>query len=914
MSLASPSRPRLLLLDGHSLAYRAYYAMAPLTTRRGEPIGAVLGFVNMVLKAIELEQPTHIAVSFDRVVPEHRLALHPGYKGQRDAMPEALASQLPVIEELVIAFGIPVYASMTHEADDCLGTLARRGAAAGFEPVIVSGDQDLLQLVDAHIRVLSTVRGVSDTVRYDEAAVQARYGFAPSLLPDYKALAGDPSDNIPGIAGIGKGTATRLVTELGSIEAMLAQPQAIPERWRARLVEQAELLRRFRQLATIETELDLGEQWEACRWTGVPASALPLLQRLEFAKVIERVGLGTASAPPPVAALSESAPPTLAVEVLAHEAAVAAALEGLADLDAVGIALCWRDDRTATSMAVALDERRVLVLPLAVTQESQLFAEAGLDARVAARFLADLVERAGASTLWWFDLKRALVELPLEGLVQRCPRALADVGVASYVLESGESQKSLQVIASRHERRWVGDYALGEGVDGEVSRLAQEAACVRDVGCHLARRLADAGLTQLFTDVDSPLVEVLADMERVGVALDVAYLQRLATVLARDLTQLHDDICLLAGRTFNLNSPKQLGEILFEVLAIPGGKKTKTGAYTTDADVLAALATDYPICDLLLRYRELSKIESTYVRALPRLVRPATGRIHSSWNATVAATGRLSSSEPNLQNIPVRTELGKSIRRAFTAGEPGQVLLCADYSQVELRIMAHLSQDAALLAAFRDGLDVHAATASQIFGVPLAEVTSEQRRKAKEINFGIMYGMGPEGLSQRIGVSRKEARVFIDGYLERFAGVARYMAETITQATERGYVETMLGRRRYLPDLQSRNRMLRAAAERMAINAPIQGTSADLIKRAMVTWHARAEAGVAGDLGPQAARLIMQVHDELVFEVRESRLVDVVPVVVACMRDAMQLDVPLQVDVELGTTWADLRTYVPPSS
>lgn len=894
-----------MLVDGHSLAYRAFYAMPPLSTRQGEPVNAVLGFTNMLLKSIETEKPTHLAISFDRGRPVWRTEAYADYKGGRDAMPEDLTAQLPVIEEIVTAFHIPIYASTEHEADDCIGTLGRRAETDGFdEVVLISGDLDLLQLVDEHVRVMATVRGITDTVRYDVKAVVERFGFGPARIPDFKALAGDSSDNIPGVSGIGKGTASKLIDEFGTVENMLEHPDALPPRWRDRIVESADDVRTFKKLATIDTEVPLDIDFDACRWTGVPVSARDILERLEFRRIVERLNLG-AGAPPESGGETPAARPELEVARTDDAAAAAAVTRGAT---CVGVSFV-RDQGGVIELGVAVDADHALSLRLAgdAHETEQLTLEppptrAGADG-VSVRALLRSLGRDGAEA-WAFDVKAALVEFDAD----MAGAAWRDVAVASYLLESSESQKSLQAIATRHATRIPpeAEVVLGKGVKASTWDTVDDAVRARFVGetaastFDLARvlpeRLREADQERLFLDVEMPLQWILARMERRGVKVDVSYLRALGRELETELESMRRDICALAGVEFNVNSPKQLGEVLFERMQIAGGRKTKVGQYVTDAETLQKLAGEHPVCQRIIDYREIAKLNGTYVEALPRLA-DADGLVHTSWNATVAATGRLSSSEPNLQNIPIRSALGRRIRRAFIPSRLGCVLLSADYSQIELRVMAHLSGDPRLVQIFREGGDVHAATAAQVFGVPREAVTADMRRASKEVNFGILYGMGPDALAQRIGVDRKAAREFIHRYLENFSGVRDMMNDTVRKAEEKGFVETMLGRRRWLPDIRSRNRMLKAAAERMATNAPIQGSAADLIKLAMV----------AIDREVADVDMRLQVHDELVFEVAR----DDVGVVAARVRDimanALPMSVPVVVDVKVGDNWADMQ-------
>lgn len=905
----TPVVRRLMLVDGHSLAYRAFYAMPPLSTRYGLPVNAVLGFTNMLLKSVETERPTHLALSFDRGRAVARVQAFAEYKGGRDLMPEDLHTQMPVIEEVVTVFGIPIFTSPEHEADDCIGTLTRHAERDGFdEIVLVSGDLDLLQLVGPRTRLMATIRGTTETVRYDEKAVVARFGFLPSCIPDFKALAGDSSDNIPGVPGIGKGTASKLIEQFGTVERMLAHAEEIPARWRDKIVEKADLVRTYKALAVIDVSVPLEFDWEDCVWTRVPPAARDLLERLEFRRIVERLGLDR-DAPLVEDEQAVSLRGHVDVDTTGDVEAVRRCLSGA---PVVGVAAIREADSTI-ELGFATDADRGTAMSVAaasVARPQQLSldgtddASAGVARDAARGLLAGL--GASAQEAWTFDLKAMLVEwdaLPADARWR-------DVGVASYLLESSESQKNLQAIATRHGTRVPPDaeVLIGRGArlsawsaisEAERGRfVAETAAATWELAGVLNERLREQNQERLFLDVEMPLQWILARMERHGIKIDVPYLRALGGELERELESMRIEIVGLAGTEFNLNSPKQLGEVLFEHMKIGGGRRTKAGQYVTDAETLQKLAADHPICARIMDYREVAKLQGTYVDALPRQV-DANGLIHTSWNGTVAATGRLSSSEPNLQNIPIRSPLGRRIRRAFIPSRASHVLLSADYSQIELRVMAHLSRDERMVAIFNEGGDVHAATAAQVFNVPRDRVTGDMRRKSKEVNFGILYGMGPDALAQRIGVSRKEAKEFIDRYLENFTGVRNMMVETIRKAEQCGYVETMLGRRRWLPDIRSRNRMLKAAAERMATNAPIQGSAADLIKCAMVKIDRSLEA--------ESTSMLLQVHDELVFEVPQERVRDVAVQVRDIMCGAMRMTVPILVDLKVGRNWNDME-------
>jgi DNA polymerase-1 len=856
---------RLYLIDGSGYVYRAFHAIPALSTSRGVPTNAVYGFATMLSKLLRTEQPTYVAVVFDAPGPTFRDDLYAAYKENRAPMPAELRPQLGLIRRLVEALRLPIVEVPGVEADDAIGTLAAAASGAGLETVIVTGDKDMMQLVDAHTTLLDTMRDR----RIGPAEVRARFGVEPALVPDVLGLMGDPIDNIPGVTGIGEKTASALVARLGPLEAILAAPERIEgsgirgaRKLRETLVREAETARLSKALATIRRDLPLALDLEALRWPGLdPQRLRPLLQELEFASLLRELVPAGAAAP---VERQEARTP----------AQVAAALARLRATGTVAVVPTFDGHRATVAhlraLALAAPAGPVAVLP-APEEEGALAACAPLFADLA-------VCKLGA------DLKALRVALARRGLVLAGP--LFDVALASYCLNPSRTDHGIAALAEE---------LLGEPPDPahDPARAARLAHALRPV---LEGRLSEQAMERLFYDLEMPLAEVLAEMELAGIAVDTAALAALSAELGAALERLMAEIHALAGGPFNLGSPVQLREVLFERLKLPtrGVRRGKTGL-STDVDVLTRLAAVHPLPARILEWRQLAKLKSTYVDALPALVDPETGRLHTSFNQTVAATGRLSSSDPNLQNIPVRTEEGRRIRAAFVAA-PGWRLLSADYSQIELRVLAHLSEDAALIEAFTSGADVHARTAAEVFPhLPPAE----GRRLAKVINYGIAYGMGPARAARELGVGVAEAEAYIAGYFARYAGVRAFIDRTVAEARARGYVSTVLGRRRYLPELRASDPALRQFAERAATNTPIQGSAADLIKLAMLAVRRRLRAeGLGG-------RMLLQVHDELVLEVPEAEVAATAAAVRAAMEGVWPLRVPLQVDVHAGANWAE---------
>jgi len=913
----------LILIDGYSLAYRAYHALpTDLSTSKGELTNAVYGFASMLLNVLRDYKPNYMAVAFD-VGPSFRHQEFAAYKAQRAATPDELTSQLNRIGELVEAFRIPVYTAEGYEADDVLGTLARQASERDLNTLIVTGDRDALQLVGPHVRVLTSGRRFSDVILYDEKAVRERFGLAPSQLVDFKALVGDKSDNIPGVPGIGEKTATRLLQQFGSLEGIYEHLEEVePPKVREALSAFREAVFQYRHLVTIVQDAPLTLDLERCRTGQYDVERVKALFRdLEFRTLLDRLPAPPkeAAGPAQLRLFPQPAPKPQPARVegagLAYETVTQPeALRRLAErLRGGPFAFDTETDSTdplrarLVGLSLAVAPGQACYLPVGHTEGPNLPLEAVRehlgpvlgDPQVPkyahhAKYDMEVLARHG---------------LPVQGLA-------FDTMLAEWLCNPSSQNLGLKNLAwvRLGEEMTTITQLLGKGKEQTtmdrvpVAEAAPYACADADMTFRLVplleKELEEKELTALYRDVELPLVDVLMAMECNGILLDVPYLRQMAEELAERLRDLEARIYELVGYAFNVNSPAQLGEALFERLHLPrqGLRKTQAGHYSTSAEVLEKLRGLHPAVDLILEHRQIAKIKSTYVDALPELVNPETGRLHTSYNQTGTVTGRLSSSEPNLQNIPIRTELGRRVRRAFRA-EEGWLFLSADYSQVELRIVAHVSQDPAMLQAFARGEDIHASTAAAIYGVPLQAVTPEMRRVAKTVNFAITYGATGFGVAQQSDLTPEEGAKLVEAYYRTYPRVRDYVERTKKMAREQGYVQTLLGRRRYFPEFRATERVHRNrlnAAYRMAINAPIQGTAADIIKLAMIRLHrALREQGLR-------TRMTLQVHDELVFEVPKDELARVAPLVREIMEGAFPLDAPLKVDMKVGANWEEM--------
>jgi DNA polymerase-1 len=872
---SSRGRPKLLLLDANGLVYRAFYALPYFTTRDGRPTNAVYGFTTMLLKVLEEERPDYVAVAFDKPGPTFRHEAFADYKATRRKMPDDLRPQIGLAKDVVQAFDLAVFEVPGYEADDVIGTIARRAEAEGIDVTIVTGDLDALQLVSPHTRVMVTSRGISETALYDEAAVRARFGIAPSQIADLKSLKGDATDNIPGVPGVGEKTASRLLEGGVTVEALLNGLGGLRDaRLRDRLAAHREQIIQSKQLATISTDVDLSFDFKDLRRRpGDLGRIRDLFTQLEFKTLLDRLG---------VAAHEAQARGTY-LTVTPHD------LQPLLEkAGQIAVATVADDGHPMTA--------RLRGLALAVRPGEAAYLDMSSGIPPALRAALEQVNLPKLSQ----DVKRDRLLLQGGGVV---PQGFAfDVTLASYLIDPGKRTHTLESAAWEflgwrlHQGAAEGALALGPGPEDAA---AEEADLILRLRGPMETRLREREVDGLYRDLELPLTEVLARMEAVGVAVDVPALQALSASLRARLETLTAEIYRLAGTEFNIGSPKQLAFVLFEKLQLPALKRTKTG-FSTDAEVLEQLAPQHEVVARIVEHRELSKLLSTYVDVLPALVDPRTGRVHTTFNQTVAATGRVITTSPNLQNIPIRTEVGQQIRRTIVAGRPDSVLLSADYSQIELRVLAHITQDPGLLGAFQRGDDIHTVTAAEVFGVPPDAVTAEMRRRAKAFNYGIAYGISDFGLAAQLSVSREEAKAFMETYFSRYPRVAEYMRSVVERARREGYVTTLLNRRRYLPDILSRNRVIREGAERIAINAPMQGSAADIIKIAMLR--------ISRDLLPRAQGLemILQIHDELLFEVPRTQVAEVAPEIRTIMEGAYPLAAPLVVDLAAGPNWQDL--------
>ena len=855
---------KMVLLDGYSLMYRAYHALqTPMSAPDGTPTNAVHGFVMMLLKVIGEEKPDGLAVAFDMHAPTFRAQLYEGYKATRKPMPDDLRAQDPIIRELIARMEIPILECPGYEADDILGTISLACEGADRQALLVTGDRDSFQLAGAHTTILYTRKGISDTCRVTPEYVRETYGVEPRQLIDVKSLMGDASDNIPGVTGVGEKTALRLIQTYGSLEETLEKAQTQEKgKLRERLIGGAEQARMSRRLAEIvrnaPVEIDF-EKWRLGRLAGGVARLKELGMNVAARRLQE-----TAQAVQPEAAAAEP-------EKEARSAKIR--VERIDSLEALG-ARCARAAE-AQNEWVALHVGAELSLAaeglcLSVALGGDLLS-AGVSPEEALRAAEPLLRSAGRVEIW--NLKALPVET---GTLQG--RAF-DVMLAAYVLNP--------------QRRSFAPDALCED-EGVEDFVRAPALALHHLSRVQEAQLKARDLDGVFRDLEMPLAYVLRNMEREGFLVDAEALTQLGKSFDGEISRLMEEIYAEAGERINLNSPKQLGEMLFERMGLPAPKKTAKG-YSTSAEVLEALAEQHPICAKILEYRKYAKLRSTYIDSLIQL-RDEQGRVHTHFDQVATATGRLSSTEPNLQNIPVRTELGREIRGAFIA-RPGWVLVDADYSQIELRVLAHISGDETMISAFRSGEDIHARTAAEVYGVPIGEVTRQMRSASKAVNFGIVYGISDFALAKNIGVSRAEARDFMTRYFERYPGVKAYMERSVEEARERGYALTLMGRRRYLPELSSSNFNVRSFGERCAMNSPIQGTAADIIKLAMIR--------VAEELKRSGlqARLILQVHDELILEAPEAEAGRAVELLRGCMEGVMRLEVPLKTDISIGGDW-----------
>ncbi len=879
---------KIVLIDGHSILNRAFYGIPELTNSEGLHTNAVYGFLNILFKILDEEKAQYLAVAFDLKAPTFRHKMYAEYKGTRKAMPEELREQVPVMKEVLSAMGVPLLMKEGYEADDLLGTIAGQAERAGLEVSIVSGDRDLLQLATdkVQIRIPKTKRTGTEIENYYAADVKEKYLVTPTEFVDVKALMGDASDNIPGIPGVGEKTATKIISEFGSIENAHDHLEEIkPNKAKLSLEEHYDLAVLSKTLAKINTESPVTLDLQAAKLTDLyTLEAFTWMKKLEFKNLLSRFRV---EAPKDEAADH--------FELADTREKAEKFLEKAAKAESFGFA--WIEEK---------DKIYGLALSLGDEGTAFLLAEGSFDENgLALDFLRDHLEEllVYGKTAAVLDLKS---QLDLFTVPDR--EKLFDLSIGAYLVNPLKDHYPYEDIAKEYLDQLIPGRAELFGKD-PLEKAKENGEVFAKWACYQAyvaaaalepvlAKLREMEMEHLFRDIEMPLVYTLRDMERAGISVEAEALKTYGDQLAGRIRELETAIYEQAGETFNINSPKQLGVILFEKMQLPGGKKTKTG-YSTAADVLEKLAPEHPIVASILEYRTLAKLKSTYADGLAGFIGP-DGRIHSTFNQTITATGRISSTEPNLQNIPVRMELGRLIRKVFVP-KPGCVFVDADYSQIELRVLAHLSRDERLIQAYRDAEDIHRITASQVFHIPFDEVTPLQRRNAKAVNFGIVYGISSFGLSQDLSISRKEASEYIEKYFETYPGIKSFLDGLVENAKKNGYVTTLYGRRRPMPELKSSNFMQRSFGERVAMNAPIQGTAADIIKIAMIHVSERLKKEQL------KSRLILQVHDELLIEAEESELEQVKTILREEMQGAAELSVRLEIDMHTGKNWYEAK-------
>ncbi|WP_044640865.1 DNA polymerase I [Risungbinella massiliensis] len=883
---------KLLLIDGNSIAFRAFFALPLLSNSSGIHTNAVYGFTMMLLKVLEDQKPTHALVAFDAGKVTFRHDDFSEYKGKRERTPSELSEQFPYIREVLDAFGIQHTQKENYEADDIIGTLAKQAAKEGIETEIISGDKDLLQLVNKTVHVLLTRKGITEMDHYDLAKLQEVYGLTPEQIPDLKGFMGDTSDNIPGIPGVGEKTALKLLHQFGTMEETLKRKDEISgKKLKEKVAEYEEQAKLSKKLATIFTEVPISSDLEELEIGDLPYERIiELFRKFEFKTLVDRVQkLATAKGDSVITKTKEQ---EIAVTVITESNSTL--LDELLAKPLLGMEIesTKENPHLADIIGLALsDGEEGYFLDWEFAKENPTFRN---------WLASDTHEKVV------FDIKRNAVLIERAGFkVQGLP---FDTLLGAYLLNPSETQLELSDLVTRYldgglssDEEVYGKGAKRKALSAErlAEHLSKKAYFQMKLREKLQEELIKYDLSNLLTDLEIPLTWVLAKMELLGVKVDRERLEEMGVELDQGLRQLTKEIYKLAGTEFNINSPKQLGQILFDKLNLPVIKKTKTG-YSTSADVLEKLAPQHEIVEQILVYRQIGKLYSTYVEGLKKEIAD-DGKIHTRFNQTIAATGRLSSTEPNLQNIPIRLEEGRKIRQIFTPSNPDWKMLAADYSQVELRVLAHISGDGILQEAFRKEQDIHTRTAMDVFGVPEEEVTSLMRRQAKAVNFGIVYGISAFGLSQNLNITNKEAKDFIDRYFATFPGVKKYMESIVDQARQDGYVTTLLNRRRYLPDVHSSDFNRRSFAERTAMNTPIQGSAADIIKYAMV------QIDLEMSKRNLQSRMLLQVHDELIFEVPPDELPEMKQLVREQMEQSLELRVPLKVDINVGDTWYEAK-------
>ncbi|MCM3568317.1 DNA polymerase I [Neobacillus mesonae] len=876
-------KKKLVLIDGNSIAYRAFFALPLLNNEKGIHTNAVYGFTMMLMKILEDEKPTHILVAFDAGKTTFRHKTFEEYKGGRQKTPPELSEQFPYIRELLDAYGISRYELENYEADDIIGTLSLKAETDGYEVKVISGDKDLTQLSSKTTTVGITRKGITDIEEYTPEHINEKYGLTPEQIIDMKGLMGDTSDNIPGVPGVGEKTAIKLLKEFSTVEKLIdSLDQVSGKKLKEKLSEYTNQALMSKELATIERHAPVEVNIAEIGYDGFERDkVIKIFKDLGFSSLLDKLGETVQDiSPDQFEDIEFTIPDEITNDLFTEDSCFY--VEMLDDnyhyADIIGFSI--------------VNEKGAFYLPVDLALNSEAFKSWAED-------------EGRKKTV--YDVKRS--EVSLRRFDIHLKGTDFDILIASYIINPSDSQEDLAAIAKKYDIPNVqsDESFYGKGAKQKVpdtpllaEHLVRKATAMSKLKGKLEDELKRNEQYELFIDLEMPLALILADMESCGIKVERSRLESMGRELGQRLNEIEEKICELAGEKFNINSPKQLGIILFEKLNLPSLKKTKTG-YSTSADVLEKLAPHHEIVENILLYRQLSKLQSTYIEGLLKVINPKNEKVHTRFQQTLTATGRLSSVDPNLQNIPIRLEEGRKIRQAFVPSEKGWVIFSADYSQIELRVLAHIAGDKKLIQAFKDDMDIHTKTAMEVFHVNRDEVTSNMRRQAKAVNFGIVYGISDYGLSQNLGISRKEAGQFIERYLNSYPGVKEYMDDIIHSAKEKGYVSTLLQRRRYIPEITSRNFNLRSFAERTAMNTPIQGSAADIIKKAMIDMdEALKDKGLN-------SRLLLQVHDELIFEVPEDEVEILKELVPLVMENAIELDVPLKVDYAYGPTWFDAK-------
>lgn len=876
------AKKKLVLIDGNSIAYRAFFALPLLNNDKGIHTNAVYGFTMMLMKILEDEKPTHMLVAFDAGKTTFRHETYKEYKGGRQKTPPELSEQFPYIRELLKAYNIPYYELENYEADDIIGTLSRQAEEEGYEVKIISGDKDLTQLSSEKTTVSITRKGITDMEDYTPAHILEKYGLTPEQIIDMKGLMGDASDNIPGVPGVGEKTAIKLLKQFETVEKLLESIDEVSgAKLKEKLMEHKEQAIMSKKLATIMRNAPIDISLDRLTYENYEKEkVIPLFKELGFQSFLEKMGDDVAVETEKLDDILVEKVEDFTEDILQDE--VAFYIEMLEENYHYG---------------------KIIGLTIANRSGNYYFT---LDTAMKSEAFKQWAEDE-SKIKWVYDGKRSMISLRKHGIELKGIQF--DLLLASYLLNPADTMDDMAAIGKVYDYQNIeSDEAVyGKGAkmaipseDKLMDHLARKAVAIQTLRPLLIEKLKENEQYELFVDLEMPLSFILADMESAGIKVDVERLENMGKEFNEALKQLEEKIYEAAGETFNINSPKQLGVILFEKLGLPPIKKTKTG-YSTSADVLEKLKNSHEIINYILHYRQLGKLQSTYIEGLLKVVDQKTNKVHTRYNQALTQTGRLSSTDPNLQNIPIRLEEGRKIRQAFVPSEEGWIIFAADYSQIELRVLAHIAEDEKLIQAFKEGMDIHTKTAMEVFHVDKDEVTPEMRRHAKAVNFGIVYGISDYGLSQSLNITRKEAATFMEKYFQSYPGVKEYMEDIVKVAKQKGYVSTLLHRRRYLPEITSRNFNIRSFAERTAMNTPIQGSAADIIKKAMID--------ITGRLKEEKlqTRLLLQVHDELIFEAPIDELEKLKVIVPEVMENTIELKVPLKVDYAYGPTWFDAK-------